>query len=133
MTGSACRSELAQNACALGRGAGSLLPWPEALLVSRQRRVLPSSPGKTGCRWNRPLALCPKWGPQTEAGMGPLRTGALKVLGGAPFPSDAGRHCLPGQNGLPWYFQTAQLFICVRNSMPMLSQFACSLSEACLM
>ena len=69
MTGSACRLELAQNACALGWGTGSLLPWPEALLVSRQRKVLSSSPRKAGCRQNRP-----KWGPQTEAGA--LRDGA---------------------------------------------------------
>lgn len=55
------------------------------------------------------------------------------MSGGAPFPSDAGRHCLPVQNGLLWYFQIAQLFICVRNSMPLLSQFACRLSEAHLM
>lgn len=74
VTGSACRLDPAQNACALGRGAGSLLPWPEALLVSRQRKVLPSRPRKAGCLQNRP-----KWGPQTEAGA--LRDGAGKDKG----------------------------------------------------
>lgn len=72
VTGSACRLDPAQNACALGRGAGSLLPWPETLLVSRQRKVLPGSPRKAGYLQNRP-----KWGPRQRpglSGMGLART-----------------------------------------------------------
>lgn len=37
------------------------------------------------------------------------------------------------QNSLSWYFQAVQLFICIRNSMPVLSYNACRLSEAHLM
>lgn len=69
------------------------------------------------------------WGCQ---GWGQQRQGALGCQGGAPPPPST-LSCLPLQNGLSWYFQATQLFICISNSMPLLSSFACGLSEAHLM
>lgn len=58
--------------------------------------------------------------------------GATKE-GQGPFPQTRPASVPALQDGLPWYFQAAQLFIGTRNSTPVLPQLACSFSEAHLM
>lgn len=126
------------------RGTQTPALLAKALLVSRQGVRLGSREG--WCCWD--MDQRPEF-----SGMGTARAGNLRMLGRGCVPADVTLHSPPGatkegqgpfpqtrpasvpalQDGLPWYFQAAQLFIGTRNSTPVLPQLACSFSEAHLM